>query len=460
MAAQIRGFFLPAVNWYGQLSNMCQPSRVLSVLVSSMTHLVVGIATCQSSCKALIHDLVQLWQKYWPDFLFPRNLGKISFTTAGTLTELFSPDWKVWIVAKLLLGSSMGVMQGVIPVYVSELSPPAIRGFMLSLFQFWIILGSFLGSCVLEGTSYIRDSWSWKAAIVSQLGIGFLCLLVFILLVPESPCFLIRKGRLEAARKVLIRLRGSESGYNVDDDLESIRSTIEHEQQGRESQTTSYLECFSGFNRRRTLLACFAMVMQHLSGYPLCGNYLAYFLELSGISDAFLITVISLLFSMVAIVCSFLLIEFVGRRPQFLAGLYGMVPCLLGIGILGFVNPSSLANGRGLASLAIIWSIFYYLSLGAVGWTIVGEISSLRLRAKTTSIAAMSNSIVNMAFSIGIPYLINANEADLGPKAGFVFLGPCFVGAVLAFFVIPETKGRSAYELDRLFEAGTPARKF
>ncbi|PYH91642.1 general substrate transporter [Aspergillus ellipticus CBS 707.79] len=395
--------------------------------------------------------------------IFGRRMCFISIiflTTAGTLAELFSPNWKVWIVAKLLLGSAMGFMQGVIPTYVSELSPVHIRGFMLSLFQFWIILGSFLASCVLEGTSKIDGPWSWKAAIVSQLGIGFICLTLFIPLVPESPYFLMSKSKLDATRSALLRLRGSEPEYDVDADMEIMQATIEHERQSADADAPSYLDCFKGADRRRTLIACLPMVMQHFSGYPLCGNYLSYFLELSGLTDSFLITVISLLFSMFAVLLSFLLIEYVGRRPQLLSGLCGMIPCLLGISILGFVNPGTLANGHALAAVAIIWSIFYYLSVGAVGWTLVAEVSSPRLRAKTTSIAAMSNSLINMGFSIGIPYLINADEADLGPKAGLVFLVPCIIGTVLAFFVVPATKNKPFHELDRLFEAGTPARKF
>jgi hypothetical protein len=99
------------------------------------------------------------------------------------------------------------------------------------------------------------------------------------------------------------------------------------------------------------------------------------------------------------------------------------------------------------------------MSVGAVGWTIVGEISSSRLRAKTTSLAAISSSLCNMAWSVAIPYLVNAEEANLGPKSGLVFLGSGFL-AVVAFFSVPETKGKTFHELDDMFIARLPARKF
>ncbi|KAF4492975.1 Major facilitator-type transporter ecdC [Colletotrichum fructicola Nara gc5] len=195
-------------------------------------------------------------------------------------------------------------------------------------------------------------------------------------------------------------------------------------------------------------------------GWPLCGNYLTYFLALAGLEDAFLVTVIANVLSIFAVLLSFSPVEKIGRRPQLLLGLSGMIPCLLAITILGWVGRGTLANGRALAAFSIIWTILYYISLGAIRWTLVGEISSVRLRAKTTSIATITNAVCNLAWAVAIPYLINEEEADLGPKAGVVFLGPACALTVMAFFVVPETKGKTFAQLDRLFELRTPARKF
>ena len=103
------------------------------------------------------------------------------------------------------------------------------------------------------------------------------------------------------------------------------------------------------------------LIRQHFCGYPLCGNYLAYFLTLSGLTNAFLLTMISLLLAIFAVLLSFSLIEHVGRRKQLLAGVFGMLPCLLAITILGWVGRGTLANGRALAAFSIMWSVFYYL---------------------------------------------------------------------------------------------------
>ncbi|KAJ3962642.1 hypothetical protein N0V92_000627 [Colletotrichum tropicale] len=383
----------------------------------------------------------------------------IALLIIGTVVELVAPNWGVWSVAKVIFGFAMGFMQGNTQTYVAEIAHVRIRGFMLALFQFWLIIGVFLSSCVLEGTSRISGTWSWKAAVVSQFGIGLISLSLFTFLTPESPYYLSGKGETEKVKMVLCSLRGKEPGYIVEADVDLIMRTIEHER-STSGAGVSFMDCFRGVDLRRTLLACLPMVMQQFSGWPLCGNYLTYFLALAGLEDAFLVTVIANVLSIFAVILSFSLVEKIGRRPQLLLGLSGMIPCLLAITILGWVGRGTLANGRALAAFSIIWTILYYISLGAIGWTLVGEISSVRLRAKTTSIATITNAVCNLAWAVAIPYLINEEEADLGPKAGVVFLGPACVLTVRAFFVVPETKGKTFAQLDRLFELRTPARKF
>ncbi|KAJ5758599.1 hypothetical protein N7520_005755 [Penicillium odoratum] len=228
-------------------------------------------------------------------------------TIIGTLIELFSTNWKVWIVAKIFMGAAMGSMQANTHTYVSEITPTSIRGFMLSLFQLWIILGQLLASCILEGTSHVRSGWSWKGAVLSQFGPALFCLVMFIPLVPESPYYLIAKDRLEDARSAIARLQGNED-FNCDEQVLQIQETIAHERQAKNG-SASFLESFQGTNLRRTLLACLPLVMQIFMGYPLCGNYLSYFLTQSGMSNAFLVTVISVVYSRIVSLSTFVTIE-------------------------------------------------------------------------------------------------------------------------------------------------------
>ncbi|KAJ5689679.1 maltose permease [Penicillium macrosclerotiorum] len=385
----------------------------------------------------------------------------VTLTIIGTFVELFSTNWKIWVVAKLFMGASMGSMQANTQTFVSEITPTVIRGLILSHFQFWIIVGQLIASCVLEGTSHVSSLWSWRGAVVSQFGPALFCLVMFFAFVPESPYYLVSCNRLSDARAALARLRTPEiNNTTLEAELHQIQVTLLHERQSRATDSSSYLECFQVFNLRRTLLACLPVIMQILTGFPLCGNYLSYFLTLSGFKNAFLITVIQGIISLFAALAAFIFIERVGRRPQMLTGSCGMLICLLIISIFGFEGLGQDWNYRALAAFCIIWALFYYASVGAVGWAIVGEISSSRLRAKSTSIAALTLSLFNMAWSIAIPYPVNQEDANLGAKSGLVFLGSGLICTIICCFCLPETKGQSFDVLDALFEAGTPARKF
>lgn len=183
----------------------------------------------------------------------------------GTVVELVAPNWGVWSVAKVIFGFAMGFMQGNTQTYVAEIAHVRIRGFMLALFQFWLIIGVFLSSCVLEGTSKISGTWSWKAAVVSQFGIGLISLSLFTFLTPESPYYLAGKGETEKVKRVLCSLRGKEPGYIVEADVDLIMRTIKHEKSTSGAEV-SFMDCFRGVDLRRTLLACLPMVMQQFSG--------------------------------------------------------------------------------------------------------------------------------------------------------------------------------------------------
>ncbi|KAJ0300356.1 hypothetical protein Brms1b_012821, partial [Colletotrichum noveboracense] len=188
----------------------------------------------------------------------------IALLILGTVVELVAPNWGVWSVAKVIFGFAMGFMQGNTQTYVAEIAHVRIRGFMLALFQFWLIIGVFLSSCVLEGTSGISGTWSWKAAVVSQFGIGLISLSLFTFLTPESPYYLAGKGETEKVKMVLCSLRGKEPGYIVEADVDLIMRTIEHEKSTSGAEV-SFMDCFRGVELRRTLLACLPMVMQQFS---------------------------------------------------------------------------------------------------------------------------------------------------------------------------------------------------
>lgn len=107
-----------------------------------------------------------------------------------------------------------------------------------------------------------------------------------------------------------------------------------------------------------------------------------------------------------------------------------------------------------------VWSFVYQATIGSVAWTILSEVSTSSLRSHTQAIATLAQGVAGTAWSFALPYLVNPNEANLGGKIGFIYGGILGVLAVISFFIIPDTKGRSFADIDALFEAKVPIRQF
>lgn len=131
------------------------------------------------------------------------------------------------------------------------------------------------------------------------------------------------------------------------------------------------------------------------------------------------------------------------------------------IGALSIVADHGHNGARwAQAALMIVWLFTYDGTVGPVAYAIVGEVSSTRLRNKTVGLSRISYNIFSVTFGVLTPYMLNPTEWNWQGKVGF-FWGPiCALCFLWAWFRLPETKARSYYELDILFERRTPARKF
>ncbi|ORY21515.1 general substrate transporter [Naematelia encephala] len=386
-------------------------------------------------------------------------LAMSAFLALATVCELVAKDWRVWLVAKLFGGIGTGIMQAATPLYIAEMAPPQIRGFMLSFYSFFFSIGQFLSAIVLNftNTSHPLD---YKIPIYVEWGFVGFYVPVIILLLPESAWWLALHGKDDKAKRVLKRLYGRVSGYNVEHEYRVLVHAVQLEQTVHSSQkSASWLAIFKGVDARRTFVSFFPFCMQQLFGVPLIFGYITYFFQLVGVTQPFLITIIVNVVGMVGVLIGTFLTDFVGRRPLILVG--GAVMCisLLSVGIAGSVAASAVGN-KVLIAFSIIWVIAYGCSIGPLGYAYTAESSRLQLRAKTEACATAGTSMVGLLFNYTVPYMLNADEANWGLKTGFFFGGTGLAATIIAYFTIPETSRRTYAELDELFENRVSARKF
>jgi SP family general alpha glucoside:H+ symporter-like MFS transporter len=288
-------------------------------------------------------------------------------------------------------------------------------------------------------------------------------LLVGIFLAPESPWWLVRKGRIAEAKKSLLRLTSlnRETDFDADETISMMVHTTALEE--KITKGASYLDCFRGTDLRRTEIVCMAWAMQNLSGNSFSG-YSTYFLEQAGLNatQALDFTIGQYGINMAGVfVAWFLMSRGLGRRTLYLGGLCGLCAMLFVLGFLGLVpdahrREASLATG----SIMLVWALIYQATVGTVCYSLVSELSTRRLQIKTVVLGRNMYNIVGIVCSVLTPYMLNPTAWNWGNYAGFFWGGICFCCIVYTYFRVPEPRGRSFAELDMLFERGVSARKF
>lgn len=152
------------------------------------------------------------------------------------------------------------------------------------------------------------------------------------------------------------------------------------------------------------------------------------------------------------------LMPYFGRRRIYLCGMATLCCILFIIGILE-THPST-SVGLGQASLTMIWTFVFQLSVGQLGWAIPAEMGSTRLRQKTIVCARNSYYVINVVAGVIEPYMLNPTEWNLKGYTGFFWGTTALFTFIWAWFRLPESKGRSFEDLDLLFAKEVPARKF
>jgi SP family general alpha glucoside:H+ symporter-like MFS transporter len=285
-------------------------------------------------------------------------------------------------------------------------------------------------------------------------------LLIGIILAPESPWWLVRKGRYSDAEKSVRRLTTRREGGI--DPTKTVAMMIHTDQLEKEAAKSegSYWECFKGTNLRRTEIACMVWMVQTLCGNGL-GGFSTLFFEQAGLS-----TVYSFDFTMgqfglgaIGVFFSWFAMAWYGRRTLYLVGLVGLGICLLVVGFVA-LSPSHKAAPWVTGGMLILFTFIYDCTVGPVCYSLVSEIPSSTLRNKTVVLARTAYNVVGIFNNIITPRMISPTAWGWAGKSGFFWAGSCLLCFVWVFFRLPEPKGKTFAEIDILFERRVAARKF
>ncbi|KAJ8372598.1 hypothetical protein AAFF_G00281050 [Aldrovandia affinis] len=425
-------------------------------------------------------------------------LASFIFSVGGVVLSA-APNKEVLLVGRVIVGLGLGIASMTVPVYIAESSPPHLRGQLVTINTLFITGGQFIASIIENGAfSYLRyDGWRYMLglsvvpALVQFFGFLFL---------PESPRWLIQKGLTQKARRVLSQIRGNQ---NIDEEYDSIRSSIEEEEKdfGGGGPVIWRMLTYPP-TRRALIVGCGLQMFQQLSGINTVMYYSATILQMSGVRDdklaiwlAAVTAFTNFLFTLVGV----WLVERVGRRRLTMGSIIGTSlryrscePCMLdpGCGFCYRENSTSvfasscvLVNQASTGEAAwgrcsnttqmtegIYWAynycptsyswvvllglILYLVSfapgMGPMPWTVNSEIYPLWARSTGNACSAGVNWTFNVLVSLTF---LHVAQYLTYFGAFFLYSGLAALGFVFIYCCLPETKGLRLEEIESLFES-------
>ncbi|KAF4972507.1 hypothetical protein FSARC_931 [Fusarium sarcochroum] len=371
----------------------------------------------------------------------------------------FAPNLNVLLAGNILLGMPWGIFQTLTLAYASDVAPVILRPYLTAYVNLCWVIGQLIGAGVLRGFSTMGGDWSYRIPFALQW-IWPPFIMFGTIFAPESPWWLVRKGRYDDAKRAILSLvRQCEIPFNADAQVELLKATNQMEME--HSAGTNYWHCFMRSDLRRTEICSVTYVAQAFCGSALMGYSVQFYLE-AGLSDekALDFNVIQYCIGAVGVVLSWFLMSRFGRRQIWLCGIAALFCILVTVGILGFFNRTNASAGWAIGSLLIVYTFVYDLTVGPIAYTIVAEIPSTRLKAKTIVLARNFCNIAGLVTNTLMPRMLGRNSWNWGAKTGLFWSGWCALIFVWAWFRLPEPKGRTYGELDLLFEHKVAARKF
>ncbi|KAL2158028.1 hypothetical protein VTH06DRAFT_4838 [Thermothelomyces fergusii] len=374
---------------------------------------------------------------------------------AGAIIQVCAYNVAMLVVGRTLAGIGVGVVSVLVPLYQSEMAPKWIRGTLVCAYQLSITAGLLAAATVNMLTYKLESAAAYRIPIGLQLTWAFVLALGLVIL-PETPRYLVKRGLKDAAALSLSRLRRLDITHPaLIEELAEIEANHEYEMT---LGPDTYKDIIFGEPHlgRRTLTGCGLQMLQQLTGVNFIMYYGTTFFYGAGISNAFTVSLIMQIINLVSTFPGLFVVESWGRRRLLIVGSVGMAICQLLIASFATAsgNDNRPTQNQILIIFVAIYIFFFAASWGPVVWVVTSEIYPLKVRAKSMSVSTASNWILNFGIAYGTPYLVDTSEgsADLGSRVFFVWGAFCILSIAFVWCMVYETSKISLEQIDEMYE--------
>ncbi len=378
-------------------------------------------------------------------------VSAILFAVSSLMTG-FAHTFLTFVIWRIVGGVAIGIASNISPTYIAEVSPAQWRGRLVALNQLTLVTGILLAQIVnwliakpvpSDATeAMIQSSWNgqigWRIMFFAVVAPSLLFLVCGVF-VPESPRWLIARGKKDRAREIFAKIGGVPYAKLATDEVEAAAV---------EPAISAAAGSWAPALRRVLLIGVVLAVLQQWSGINVLFNYAEEIYRqagysVSGILFNIIITgTINLLFTLIALRT----VDRWGRRTLMLIGCACVAVCHLSIGICYLLRVHGLP--LLIATLFTIGS--YAMSLAPVTWVLIAEIFPLRIRGQGVAVSVSALWIASFLLTFTFPLL----NAALGPAGTFFLYGLiCAAGFLFVYTLVPETKGKTLEEIEYQFVA-------
>ena len=378
-----------------------------------------------------------------------KSMLAVAATFAG-FSLLSALAWSVpsLMVARFLLGLTIGVSVVVVPVFVAESAAPEVRGALLVLYQVATVIGIIAGYLVAWALS-VTESWRWMLGMAAIPG----TLIFFLLLrLPDTARWYMMRGRRADAERVLAQV---EPGSDFKADLDDIQAALAEEKQGKRGILSLIGEMLRKPFLRATVFVVGLGFFVQITGINAIVYYSPRIFEAMGFQGNFALLGLPALVQvagLAAVFVSLILVDRMGRRPILLTGIGIMI---LANALLIAVFSIGSEFGGALTALGflglLLFTVGFTFGFGALVWVYAGESFPARLRSLGSSAMLTSDLVANVAVAAIFLTLLTR----LGGAGTFIVFGVLAVAAfAFVFKLAPETKGRHLEEIRHYWENG------
>jgi sugar porter (SP) family MFS transporter len=378
-----------------------------------------------------------------------------AIVTAGIIIEgTCKTSFTQFIAGKLIVYMGGGIATSVIPAYQAECAPKSLRGLMTGTYNAFLMLGGLAAALIVYLCRHIMNDWAWRVVVVAQIGIP-VASWISLPFMPESPYWLVSRGRLEEAAASLRRLRGT--SFPAEAEVEALQTHIRQQRERLASAT--WAVCFTDpVNRRRTLICMGAQIFQQAQGISFVANYQAVFLQQIGFKEVLLMSVVVYVVGVVANFIAMATTDRLGRRTTLTCSALLLGAFMLCIGGLTTKDAARMSYAMQVASvvLLMLWFFSFQVTWGPLTWVLTAEVPPGQVREKVVSLSGLGAYLTGLVIVFVNPY----TQAEIGGRVAFIYGALSVLAFAFAWVFVPEMRQRTLEEIDEMFRDDVPTRLF